>query len=68
LKYFIISLTSLGDFAGMGGGKLETEASFLVSLLLLFFRILLILEVNFNVTLFLNDVLLSMQRVFHFES
>ena len=63
----MISLTFLGDFAGMGGGKLETEASFLVSLLPLFFGILLILGVNFNVTLFLNDVLLSIQRVSHPE-
>ena len=28
LKYFAISLTSLGNFTGIEGGKLEIEASF----------------------------------------
>ena len=55
----MISLIFLGNFIGIGGDKLETEASFSVSLLPLFFGILLTLGVNFNVTLFLNNVLLS---------
>jgi len=51
----------------MGGGRLETEASFSVSLPPLFFGILLILEVNFDVTLLLKDIL-STQRVSYPES
>jgi len=54
----VISLTFLGNFTGMERGRLEIEAGFLVSLPSLFFRILLILEVNFDVNLLLKDVLL----------
>jgi len=55
----MISLISLNDFIGIGEGKLETEAGFLVSSISLFFGILLILEMNFDVNLLLNDMLLS---------
>jgi len=67
LKYFAISLTSLGNFTEIGGDRLNTEASFLVSLSSSFFGILLILGVSFDATLLLKDVLLSIQGAFYSE-
>ena len=57
LKNFMMSFTSLGNLVGISGDNLLTEARFLLSLLPLFFDILLIFGVNFNATLLLKDIL-----------
>jgi len=64
-----MSLTFLGDFAGIGGDNLLTVASLLLLLLPLFLRLLLLIfGVNLEATLFLKEELLSTQSASQPES
>jgi len=65
LKYFDILFTSLGDFAGIGRKRGDTKVGLTVSFPLLITRVLIICGLNFDLTLFLKDVLkLSINKLF----
>ena len=57
LKYFDILFTSLDNFARIGGEREDTKMSLIISFPLLFTRVLITCGLNFNLTLFLKDVL-----------
>jgi len=57
-----------GDFAGIEGGRDETEASFSVVLMSLDFSALLVFGVNSDITLFIRNALFSMCKTFYPES
>ena len=65
LKYFDILFTSLGNFAGIDRERGDTKVGLTISFSLMFTGVLITCGLNFDLTLFLKDVLeLSINKLF----